>query len=154
MPSVDSAQALRDIKGLFRDARRTSHDPDALDEEAARALLREMRGAEGPADVGGVLERASELLEGHGVEELWDDDVRLDYYENIIFLYVNMGDPYVQTIGYDTAKGAFVMASWGDWLEQHEREKAEESELGRAIERQAYGLDEEGREPEYNDDDE
>ena len=151
MPSVDSAQALQDLMELFREARRTSHDPDALDEETARSLLREMRGADDPDDVDGVLERANELLEGHGVEALRDEEGGWvdSYYGDISFLYVNMGDPYIQTIGYDTEKSEFVVAGWGDWLEEYEQRREKTEAEGRAD--AEYGAATE-REEEFDDD--
>ena len=36
--------------------------------------------------------------------------------------YVNMGDTYVATILYDIEKGEFFVTSWGDWVEEYERE--------------------------------
>lgn len=131
MPAVDPAQALRDLLELFREARRTSHDPDALDEAGARALLREMRGAEDPEDVDGVLDRANELIGGHGVEAIHDEDAWVNnYYGDITFLYVNMGDPYIRTIGYDTKEEEFVVAGWGDWAEQKDRQRELERDEG------------------------
>jgi len=66
-----------------------------------------------------VLERASDLLGGFGVEHVAGpgDTGALDY--------VNMGDTYAGTLAHDGAD--FVVTSWGDWYEGAEDEHAEET---------------------------
>lgn len=41
--------------------------------------------------------------------------------------YLNAGDSYAETLGYDETAGSFLLTSWGDWLEGAEAEYQEES---------------------------
>lgn len=62
-----------------------------------------------------VLERINNLIGGFGVENIInpdEDDVRL--------YFVNMGDPYSDTVMYDGTKGKFVIGDWGTWVEEME----------------------------------
>lgn len=65
-----------------------------------------------------ILEALNELLEGHGVEALEEND-------EIIAHYINMGDPYVATIIYD---GDYHIADWGSYLEAWEAENQPDEE--------------------------
>lgn len=69
----------------------------------------------------------NEVLDGYGVEglragederyrgnDMWVDD---HFWQGVRLEYVNMGDTYTPTIGYDIAKDRFVVTSWGDWYE-------------------------------------
>ena len=69
-------------------------------------------------DVDTVLDDVNDALQGHGIESIegtWHDR----YYQNIVALYVNMGDTYNGTILYDTTKNRFYATSWGDWVERN-----------------------------------
>lgn len=69
----------------------------------------------------------NEVLDGHGVEALRvgnGEEMQGDpyipnrhFWQDVRFEYVNMGDTYTPTIGYDVAKERFVVSSWGDWYE-------------------------------------
>jgi hypothetical protein len=62
------------------------------------------------------LEACNEILSGYGVEAIrggyWDS-----YHGDVVFTYVNMGDPYIQTVVFDCHKGTFHLTSWGDMVE-------------------------------------
>jgi len=79
-------------------------------------------------DVDAALDYADELIHGHGVESLTSEHQWGSYYCDIILLYVNMGDPYVPTIWYDTCEGIFGVGAWGDWLGEREVEEATKEE--------------------------
>jgi hypothetical protein len=77
-----------------------------------------------------ALDAANAVLGGHGVEALPCEYCFVDrYYQNIIALYVNMGDTYDTTIYYDTNLEIFRVGSWGDFFEAHESQH--ENEGGR-----------------------
>lgn len=73
-----------------------------------------------------ALEACNDLLHGHGVEALnidgasseWDEGVRMCP----PFTYVNMGDTYIMTLARDHEHSAWVVACWGDLVEEYERE--------------------------------
>lgn len=68
-----------------------------------------------------IMGTASEVLGGHGVEALHDEAAYANaYFEDVIALYVNMGDPYVATVLYDTESERFLVAAWGDFQDSHE----------------------------------
>lgn len=70
------------------------------------------------ADVDKRLERINEILGGHGIEPIRHESAWVSqYYQDIIALYVNMGDTYSDTIVYDTEQGRFYNCSWGSWFE-------------------------------------
>lgn len=87
-----------------------------------------MQSARG-AEVGKTLERANRLVDGHGVEAIHAEG---QPYGEIVATYVNFGDPYVQTLLYDTEADTFYLTSYGDWLEgweaEHPTEEEEEEE--------------------------
>lgn len=102
------------------------HPADAL--EVHRGLEEAENGDHD--DVGHALDYADEVIKGCGVESLRSENVWDPYYCDITLLYVNMGDPYVTTIWYDTETGVFGLGCWGDWLETWEagNDKEEEDE--------------------------
>lgn len=68
-----------------------------------------------------ILAKVNKEIGGYGIEPItgrWVDG----YYQDIVLLYVNMGDPYALTVIYDTRRGRFYPACWGDWVELHERD--------------------------------
>lgn len=94
-----------------------------LTQPQARQLKRAMSGAETQDEVDAVLDLANVLLSAHGVEAIRADAQVDRYYYDIVALYVNMGDPYVPTVLYDTEREKFEAASWGDWLEAQQRSR-------------------------------
>jgi len=64
-----------------------------------------------------ILDMANDLLDGHGIEAIRGDYHVNNYYYDIVGLYVNMGDPYIPTLLYDTDRGKFYVGGYGDWVE-------------------------------------
>jgi hypothetical protein len=101
----------------------------------AKRIVSILNAVDKPEDVDGALEEVSEIIGGHGVEGLPVEGAWVDHYwRDSIALYVNMGDPYVTTIMYDTDRGVFEIGAWGDFLEDWERKQAEGEEAGASIE--------------------
>jgi len=64
------------------------------------------------------LEYCNQYLNGYGIEPITGEFTWVNhYYQNIIALYVNLGDTYTTTIVYDTERGKFLISSWGDFYE-------------------------------------
>lgn len=88
-------------------------DPTAVDE--LTLLLADP--PSNPAHVSAAMTRANELLEAHGVEAVYDDRGGFSgYWQNIVALYVNMGDAYTATVLYDVRRGQFFVTTWGDFV--------------------------------------
>lgn len=90
----------------------------------AKALDRMMTEARSARDVDATLDFANKVLDGHGVEAIrgmWHDR----YYQDIVALYVNMGDAYNFTVIYDAVDGKFIVKDYGDFVER----KSEEYEI-------------------------
>jgi hypothetical protein len=82
-----------------------------------------------PQTVDQYLEYANKELDGYGVEAVTDENAYVDsYYHNIIALYVNMGDTYVNTVVYSTETKEFMITSWGDFYENWQNDNAANSE--------------------------
>lgn len=65
----------------------------------------------------------NEIMNGYGIEDVqgaWQNG----YWCSILADYVNMGDTYIPTIIYHRDKGWLIM-SWGDLVEQIEKEQNE-----------------------------
>ncbi len=63
-----------------------------------------------------LLTACNEVLGGYGIEAIrgsWVDR----YYGDTRYLFVNMGETYAETVIYDTERGVFSLASWGDVVE-------------------------------------
>lgn len=78
-----------------------------------------------------VLDLANKLIDGSGVEAIngsWHDD----FYQDIVALYVNMGDPYVATLLYDTVADRWHITGWGDFVERYEKRYEISEGSGRA----------------------
>lgn len=60
------------------------------------------------------------VLEGYGVEAIrgdtWDR-----YFTDACALYINMGEAYVPTILYDVCRKRFLVSTWADWVEKHQK---------------------------------
>lgn len=69
-----------------------------------------------------ILCAINQILEGHGVECIRDENVYVSrYYGDVIAEYINMGDTYLMTIVYDTAREKFLICSWGDFYESYKK---------------------------------
>lgn len=103
----------------------------------ARRLRRLMKGETDPlsySSVGGwvaqcynpppeaelIMEALNAELEGEGVETIRGRYVD-SYHQDIQAAYVNMGDTYDLTILLDHETENYLLTSWGDWVETHER---------------------------------
>lgn len=95
-----------------------------LTQYEAGELVHLMTSADSPKNVDEVLEAANKLLGGHGVESVRDENSYVNkFYHDTVLLYVNMGDPYVATLLYDTVNREFTIGSWGDFVEKLEYER-------------------------------
>jgi hypothetical protein len=68
-----------------------------------------------------ALEDANRLLKGHGVEPIRGRNEG-GYWQDVVALYVNMGDTYNATVLYDVEASEFLVTSYGDWVEQRSDE--------------------------------
>lgn len=76
-----------------------------------------------------VMTRANEMLGGFGVESLESEYAYVSsYFQNIIALYVNMGETYNNTLIFDTEREEFLISSWGDFFESWEVENQDKDE--------------------------
>lgn len=57
------------------------------------------------------------VIEGHGVEAIFAECAKWPDME-----YVNQGDTYNPTIIHDRLRGTYRCMSWGDWIEEAERQ--------------------------------
>jgi len=65
-----------------------------------------------------VLDFANGVLHGHGIESI-RGEYHVDNY--IVALYVNMGDTYAATLLFETDTRRFLVTTWGDWVERHQK---------------------------------
>lgn len=76
-----------------------------------------------------AMEKANDLLGGHGVEAAQEEGTHVDrYWRDTVCLYVNLGDTYDTTILYDTEEDEFSIGSWGDFIEAREGEDEDDDE--------------------------
>jgi hypothetical protein len=76
-----------------------------------------------------AMEKANEILDGHGVEAAQGEGSNLGkYWRDTILVYVNLGDTYDTTICYDPDEEEFIVGSWGDFIEAWEQEDDDEDE--------------------------
>lgn len=109
--------------------------------EKGEAIFKAMRKELGDDDrdrtdsVDAALDAVGEILGGSGVEAInGEHEEHVDsYYLDIILLYVNMGNPYVTTVLYDTQADSFLVGNWGGWLEAYQAEMEEEPEEERGL---------------------
>ena len=78
-----------------------------------------------PADVDEALDAINSALEGNGIEAIRCERQIDHFYYDINLLYVNMGDPYRDTVMFDTHEGKFYVGGWGDWVKAMERKHGE-----------------------------
>lgn len=67
-------------------------------------------------NVDNLLKSLNDLLDGYGIESIQGDWVSC-YWQCTNALYVNLGDTYVVTVVYDTAKNKLFVSSWGSYVE-------------------------------------
>jgi hypothetical protein len=97
-----------------------------LEPDKAKELAKILKMARGHNAVDQALDKANEMLGGHGVEAINYADHHVDnYYFDIALLYVNMGDTYDQTVMYDTSREKFFTGTYGDWVAYTERKGLE-----------------------------
>ena len=95
-----------------------------LAEKLASAVDSEEEGA-----IDDAMEFADVFLGGHGVEAIQGDGHFVDkFWRDTVLLYVNMGDTYDATILYDTESAEFTIGSWGDFMEEWEKEDDDSEE--------------------------
>ncbi len=124
-----------------------------LEYSDARRLLDLIDKVNSDRDVEHVMEIANEILGGYGVEGLSDERAHRDsFWQDAIASYVNLGDPYVTTIIYDTENSTFLIGTWGDFLEnweleleadegdEDEEDEEEDSEDLGGVERDPYAM--------------
>lgn len=71
-----------------------------------------------PSDIELAMCAINELLETYGVEALFFEDGAA--YPR--YTYCNTGDTYAATVCYDYDTEEYLVASWGDLVEEHEQE--------------------------------
>lgn len=86
------------------------HEP-FLSRAAARKLIQVLRTAGTIKEAEAALEYANVLLEGHGVESVWDASG-----DRLVGLYVNMGDQYGLTLIADIPAERFYLTDWETWM--------------------------------------
>lgn len=72
-----------------------------------------MRGAER------AMREADEILGGFGVEAVFEEG---EYGGDPAMTYINTGDTYNATIVYDVDEDELYVSTWGDWVEDAERQ--------------------------------
>lgn len=76
-----------------------------------------------------AMDKANEVLDGHGVESVAGEGSDLGkYWRDTILLYVNLGDTYDTTVCFDPDEEEFFIGSWGDFFEKWEQEDDDEED--------------------------
>lgn len=96
-------------------------DDPIYSEDLATVVRVQMEKSNSHKNVDEVLDLTNKLLPGHGVEAIRGNYQVDRYYYDIVALYVNMGDPYIPTLLYDTDRGKFYVTGYGDWVEKNEK---------------------------------
>ena len=69
------------------------------------------------------MEVLNELIDGFGIESIRIEDYwHSNYWQDVIGVYVNLGDTYILTIIYNVIDEQFEFTSWGDYYESKEKE--------------------------------
>ena len=69
------------------------------------------------------MEALNELIDGFGIESIRIEDYwHSNYWQDVIGVYVNLGDTYILTIIYNVIDEQFEFTSWGDYYESKEKE--------------------------------
>ncbi len=82
----------------------------------ARGLVDILKRARTTKEVEAALEYANTLLEGHGVDAVWDSSG-----DTLVGLYINMGDQYDETIIADLPAGRFYQTDLETWVLKRRR---------------------------------
>jgi hypothetical protein len=98
-----------------------------VDASAIQRLYNEMHDAIGMREIRAVLRRINDAANQHGVESVAPERNA----GRRALVYINTGDTYDETIGFDEGADAFIITTWGGWLEEAEREINEEGEPAR-----------------------
>jgi hypothetical protein len=115
-PRSNPAKVPQRVQAILRMGKREGVTP-----AQAMALHRRMTEVERQGgshnDIDAILDDVNDAIRANGIESItgdWHDR----YYQNIVALYVNMGDTYDTTILYDATRNRFYATSWGDWVER------------------------------------
>lgn len=74
-----------------------------------------------PSDIEIKMEALNQLIEGHGIEAITDENKYINgYWYYCIALYVNMGDSYLNTFIYDTENDQILFMSCADFMQSIE----------------------------------
>ena len=65
-----------------------------------------------------AMSAANTALDAHGVEAIRGVDADDNFWQDIIAIYVNMGDSYAATVLYDVKTKKFSITSYGDYVEK------------------------------------
>lgn len=69
------------------------------------------------------MEALNELIDGFGIESIRIEDYWYNnYWQDVIGVYVNLGDTYILTIIYNVIDEQFEFTCWGDYYESKEKE--------------------------------
>lgn len=128
------AAFLLDLLGVVGSAGFCYPGPEGTGDPEVDAVRIERLASDGSGSAESRLETIDRILGGHGVEEVeagTGEHARRLYYSNA-------GETYAGTVGLDDS-GAFVVTSWGDFVEQAEADAVEQSrEEGEPIDRCGY----------------
>jgi hypothetical protein len=102
-----------------------------LDREVAARLMAEMKRNMLPQEVESFMDMMDQLVDTHGVESIsgkptpkklqWSriHEFWGRYLETVsLAIYLNVGDPYVTTLLYDTVQRKFLLTTLADWIER------------------------------------
>lgn len=120
---------------MFAGLAHNAEDPDAaeksaailngtLDPESVDAVDTWVRQCfHRPSQLELVMHALNALLDCHGVEAIHVEGAWVDhYYGDIIATYINTGDAYTETVLLESEGDAFVLTTYGDWLQAWESE--------------------------------
>ena len=101
----------------------------------ARDLAMIMRRADSDKSAEQALKKISEVTGSYGVEVINGPHFRRNYWANALLAYVNVGDTYQGTVGFETENareygyGRFILlpGGWGSWVEWYESKHGEGS---------------------------
>ena len=105
------------LDGLGAHIKKEGHDAT----KESKRIEKLIEHANNPNKVDKVLETVDKLTNANGIEAIRGDHHVDNYYQDIVALYVNMGDTYDTTLLYDTSEDKFLVTSFGDWVEANKR---------------------------------
>jgi hypothetical protein len=94
-----------------------------LPQDRAQELSDAIDFAKSHEEIDAALDLANEVLDASGIEAIREEGAHVDrYYMDITGLYVNVGDPYIPTVIYDTENSEFLInQGYGDFVEARDR---------------------------------